>query len=111
MCVNRDGLREFAGILEHRWDRIVLGLLVDGTRRRRDLNQLVRDDDGVQVSEGVLSAVLSRLEDEGLVEKTKTGANHVMYDATEEARRKILQLRQIDEFAATLRGNDTDAST
>jgi DNA-binding HxlR family transcriptional regulator len=109
--LNRDGLHEFASILGHRWDRIILGLLVDGAMRRRDLTQLVRNDDGDHISDGVLSEALNRLEDEGLIEKTKTGANRAVYSATEEARRKIEQLRQIDEFAATLRGNDTDDST
>lgn len=107
--MNVDGLREFASILGHRWDRIILSLLVDGARRRRDLTQLVRDDDGDHISDGVLSEALSRLEDEGLIEKTKTGANHAVYSATEEARRKIEQLRLIDEFAATLQ-NDAGGS-
>ncbi len=109
--LNRDGMREFASILGHRWDRIILDLLVDGARRRRDLTQLVRNEDGDHISDGVLSEALSRLEDEGLIEKTKTGANHAVYGATEEARRKIEQLRQIDAFAAALRGNDTGDST
>ena len=111
MCVNRDALREFTSVLGHRWDRVVLSLLIATARRRRDLVQLVRNDDGEHISDAVLTEALRRLERQGLVEHTKTGAQHAMYNATDEGRRNVEHLRQIDEFAAALRRNGAAGST
>jgi DNA-binding HxlR family transcriptional regulator len=107
--LNLDGLRELAVIFRHRWDPIILGLLSDGPIRRRDLTQEVRDQDGEHISDGVLSETLTRLQDEGLITKDKTSANHAIYRATPAARRKIERLRQINEFAEAMRNEAPDA--
>jgi DNA-binding PadR family transcriptional regulator len=101
--MNLDALRELAVIFRHRWDPIILGLLSEGPRRRRDLTQEVRDQDGEHISDGVLSETLTRLQDEGLITKEKAGANHAVYRATPAAQRKVERLRQISEFAAATR--------
>ncbi len=108
--MNRDGLRELAAIWGHRWDSIILGLLVEGPKRRRDLSQQVRDEDGEHISDGVLSETLNRLQDEGLITKEKPEVNHAVYRATPAAHRKIERLRQISEFAAGIQDEETKAT-
>jgi len=107
--LNLDGLRELAVIFRHRWDPIILGLLSEGPKRRRDLTQEVRDQDDEHISDGVLSETLTRLQDEGLITKEKAGANHAIYRATPAARHKIERLRQINEFAEAIRDEEHDA--
>jgi len=98
--VDLDRLRELADIFERRWDSKILALLAERPRRRRDLTQQVRDKRGDHISDGVLSGVLRRLGDEGLITKENRGANHVVYRATPTALRKVERLRRISEIAA-----------
>jgi DNA-binding HxlR family transcriptional regulator len=106
--LNLDGLRELAEIVRHRWDPIILALLSERPRRRRELSQQVRDQRGEHISDGVLSDALNRLQDEGLIIKEKSGANHAVYRATPAALGKVGRLQRISELAATNGGEATD---
>lgn len=98
--LNLDGLRELVEIFRHRWDPIILVLLAERPRRRRELTQEVRDNRGEHISDGVLSEALDRLQDDGLIAKDKRGANHVVYRATSAALGRVARLQRISEFAA-----------
>ena len=104
--MNLDRLRDVTAIWKHRWDPIILELLSKGPRRRRDLSQQARDQNNEHISDGVLSETLSRLQDEGLITKEKTGANRAIYSATPAAQRRMERLRQINEFAVAIQEDD-----
>jgi len=96
--LNLDGIRELVEIFRHRRDPIILVLLDERPRRRRELTQEVCDSRGEHISDGVLSDVLNRLRDEGLVTKENIGANHVVYRATPAALSRVKRLRRIGDL-------------
>src|SRR3954454_11786761 len=100
------GFGEFAELLRHRWDPVILSLLTERPRRRRDLTQEVVDLGGERVSDGVLSLALKRLQAEGMVIRKQAGARHVEYHATPSAVAVIDRLRRLSEIAAGLQGNE-----
>src|SRR3954453_7643891 len=69
-------------VLRHRWDLTIIALLVESPRRRRDLTQQVRDERGEHIADGVLSDVLRRLVDQGLIKKSRPASNQAVYRAT-----------------------------
>jgi DNA-binding HxlR family transcriptional regulator len=93
-----DALRELVEIFRHRWDPIILVVLAERPRRRRELTQQVCDSHGEHISDGVLSDVLNRLQDEGLITKENVGANHVVYRATPAAMSRVERLRRISDL-------------
>jgi len=97
-----DGLRELVDNFRHRWDPIILVLLAEHPRRRRELTQEVRDNRGEHISDGVLSEALDRLQAEGLIAKDKLAANHVVYRATPAAQHRVTWLQRVSEFAETI---------
>jgi DNA-binding HxlR family transcriptional regulator len=103
--LNLDELRELVEIFRHRWDPIILVLLAERPRRRKELTQEVRDNRGEHISDGVLSDVLTRLQDEGLITKVNKGASHVVYRATPAALSRVERLRRISDL-----GPDGDAT-
>ncbi|SRR6266545_3890151 len=103
--LNLDLLRELVEIFRYRWDPIILVLLAERPRRRRELTQEVCDSRGEHISDGVLSDVLNRLQDEGLITKENIRANHVVYRATPAALSRVERLRRISDF-----GTDDEAT-
>ncbi|GIJ62113.1 hypothetical protein Vau01_096290 [Virgisporangium aurantiacum] len=95
-----DDLRELIDIFRHRWDPIILVLLADRPRRRKELTQEVRDGSGEHIADGVLSEVLTRLQTDGMIVKDKSGANHVVYRATQAALTTVARLRRISDLDA-----------
>jgi DNA-binding HxlR family transcriptional regulator len=107
--LNLDGLRELVDIFRHRWDPIILVLLGEHPRRRKELTQEVCDNRGEHISDGVLSEALDRLQDEGLIMKKKLRANHVVYQATPAALGRVEWLQRVSEFAAATKVNMFEA--
>ncbi len=95
--MNLDGLRELVEIFRHRWDPIILVLLAERPRRRRELTQEVCDSHGEHISDGVLSDVLNRLQGEGLITKENIRASHVVYRATQAALCRVERLRRVSD--------------
>jgi DNA-binding HxlR family transcriptional regulator len=95
-----DALRELTDIFKHRWDPIILALLSASPHRRRELTHQVRDKKGEHISDGVLSQTLSRLTEEGLIDKEQRGVNHVIYSATPAAIDQVERLRRQSARAA-----------
>jgi DNA-binding HxlR family transcriptional regulator len=95
--VNLDGLRELVEIFRHRWDPIILVLLAERPRRRKELTQEVRDS-REHISDGVLSDVLKRLQKDGLITKVTPAASHVVYRATPKALNWVERLRRISGY-------------
>jgi DNA-binding HxlR family transcriptional regulator len=57
-------------LARRRWDWIILAVLARRSpRRRTELSQKVRDQDGRHIADGILSVALKRLVDEGLVDR------------------------------------------
>jgi DNA-binding HxlR family transcriptional regulator len=99
--MNLDGLRDLVDIFRHRWDPIILVLLAEQPRRRRELTQEVRNNRGEHISDGVLSKALDRLQYEGLITKEQRHPKHVVYRATPIALSRVEWLQCVSEFAAT----------
>ncbi len=106
--MNLDGLRELVDIFRHRWDPIILVLLAEHPRRRKELTQEVRNNRGEHISDGVLSKALDRLRDEGLIIKEKRRANHVVYRASPAALGRVEWLQRVSEFAAATKAEVAD---
>jgi DNA-binding PadR family transcriptional regulator len=101
--LNLDGLRELVDIFKHRWDPIILVLLAERPRRRRELTQEVRDSRGEHIADGVLSEVLNRLQAEGLIVKVMVGANRALYGPTPAAVDWVRRLERISDLNAGAR--------
>jgi DNA-binding HxlR family transcriptional regulator len=98
--MNMTGLVELAAFFRHRWDPFILVLLAERPRRYRELANEVRDWSGAVISDGVLSAALARLAEEGLLLKLHSGPGHALYAATGRGRQKVERLRRLCDVAA-----------
>jgi len=87
-----DALRN---LLRHRWDLTIIALLAESPRRRRDLTQQVRDERGEHIADGVLSDVLRRLVDQGLIKKNRPASNQAVYRATMLGHFLVARVRRI----------------
>jgi DNA-binding HxlR family transcriptional regulator len=96
--IDRRRLDELAALLRHRWDPIILDLLIKHPRRYRDLVQQASDKSGEHIAEGVLSLTLLRLTDEGLVTK-ETSTGGTLYRATPAGSRAMARLQRVIDIA------------
>jgi DNA-binding HxlR family transcriptional regulator len=95
--VDPRGLREILEVISHKWDLVILAHLMDRPLRYSELHQRIRVT-ASDLTEGVLSKALRRLNVNGLIHQRSIGDHHHAWALTPRGRNMIAGLTQITQF-------------
>jgi DNA-binding HxlR family transcriptional regulator len=96
-CVDLLGLREVLDVVSHKWDLIILAHLRERPLRYSELAQQIRQTSS-DLTEGVLSKNLKRLNANGLIHRESVGNDQHVWALTPRGRHVVAGLAKIAAF-------------